>query len=636
MKPQLQRYGRDPRPAIRWWWFANSITNNEIDAKLDWIARNGFGRVEIAWVNSTRDESPPAEYLGREWSGLVAHAARSCADRGLGCDFTLGTLWPFGGELVSEEYASRTWTGLSEQRLGRSWEQAYGEPARILDHLNEAALEMYVGRVAGALEDASAGSTVPARFTDSWEVDAVGLWSADFDERFRERYGYDLLRFMPEIDAHPRERYDYRSLVAELVLERFFTPLTRLSHEAGALARVQAHGAPCDLLDAYALADVPESETMLFDPPFATIAASAAATAGLPVVSCETFTCLYGWLPYPELGPHHGEELPGDLKLVADAGFANGVNMVVWHGTPFDTVATTDRFYATTHVSERSAAADELPALNAYLGEMSRALREGTTHSRLAVYLPTEEMRMRGELPPALRRPSAQWHWEMQYARFPEDVAGYRPLWTNANGLARASVRDARIAIGEAAVDAILVDTEWLPRRTVVELLRLIDEGAAVLVRRRPREPGTTTHADYDALVSRLAEAAADRIPVEPMVAPAVAPPAPSADAAAPQLPAFWCRATAGADGPVWRYFFAHPAASGLAYPLEYGASRRARAARMRVTIAGPDRRWETDLVFEPGASLLLDVDSSGVHDRSSAYRCPLPSESGEPGGGRR
>ena len=102
---------------------------------------------------------------------------------------------------------------------------------------------------------------------------------------------------MPKLDEHPDVRYDYRKLVAEYVLEEFYEPFTEYQPRLNSFTRVQCHGAPCDSLAAFAAADVPESEAILFDPEFSRIPASAAALTGKPVVSAEAFTCLYGWIP---------------------------------------------------------------------------------------------------------------------------------------------------------------------------------------------------------------------------------------------------------------------------------------------------------------------------------------------------
>lgn len=492
----------DSRPVTRWWWFADSISTDDIDEQLDWISANGFGRVEIAWVYPTLPESRPAAFLGPEWRRLVAYAAGAAADRGLGCDFTLGTLWPFGGSFVPPQETSMTAWGPSEQRLSRSW-----------------------------------------------EVHSEGLWARDLDELFESRYGYAIRDWLDRLHDEPHRRYDYRELIGQLALDRFFRPLARLCREAGCTARVQAHGAPTDLIAAYAECDIPESETMLFDPPFSLIAASAAAWVGKPLVSCETFTCIYGWVPHPGPGPHQGKERIDDLKLVADAGFAR-----------------------------------ELPLFNRYLADVSGALREGKPCAAVACYLPTEQMQMqmRGVLPEPDRRPSALHHWEMHYARVPEALDGYRPLWINTLLLEQARVlREGEppvIVVGPIAVRAIVVDTAWLPYAGVQALLRIAREGGRTVLLQRPFEPGTRRHDDYDALVEVLSALSGPLVQTAPLV-----------DALDDErLPEFFCRFIDGHE-PRIRYFFAHPLSRRLSYPVPYGSP--CARTRLNAAFASPRRR---------------------------------------------
>lgn len=115
--------------------------------------------------------------------------------------------------------------------------------------------------------------------------------------------------------------------------------------KAGATSRVQCHGAPTDMLASYALVDIPESETLLFDPDFLLLAASAAAFHDKPIVSSETFSCIYGSVSTSQTPPGLGEELVDDLRCVADAQLVWGVNRVVWNGKPFGTEEDRKRFY---------------------------------------------------------------------------------------------------------------------------------------------------------------------------------------------------------------------------------------------------------------------------------------------------
>ena len=99
-----------------------------------------FGGVEIAFIYPFENCSLGAEWLSQEWTELVTHAKVYCDELGLSCDFTLGSLWPFGGSIVGEKDASQTFDGLSSQRLRKSWEASSREPGFILNHLDQKAL----------------------------------------------------------------------------------------------------------------------------------------------------------------------------------------------------------------------------------------------------------------------------------------------------------------------------------------------------------------------------------------------------------------------------------------------------------------------------------------------------------------
>ena len=113
--PDLQqsKFYSNSRPWTRWWWFASEIKKQDLRDNLIWIKKNGFGGVEIAWVyplnrmrKDTVNYTPRQKWLGQEWSTMVAYA-KNCADSlDLGCDFTFGSLWPFGDAQVPREEAT--------------------------------------------------------------------------------------------------------------------------------------------------------------------------------------------------------------------------------------------------------------------------------------------------------------------------------------------------------------------------------------------------------------------------------------------------------------------------------------------------------------------------------------------------
>ena len=320
--PELSVY-ENCKPYTRWWWFARKLDKNDIRYQLNWLKDKGFGGVEIAFIYPVnRDpEMPRTKWLSEEWTTMVTYAKRYADSIGVGCDFTFGTLWPFGGTFVPDSERTKIFGDPDfKQPLRLSW--THPDTGNVLDHLSKAAFENYAKVMGHALSPAFGGST-SAIFCDSWEVETKQIWTDGFEKAFLEEYGYDIEPYMPNIldEKFKGERYDYMNLVAQMVLDSFYRPFTETAHELSALSRAQCAGSPTDLISSYASVDIPETEAMLYNPDFSRIVASSAALSNKKIISAETFTCLYGW---PR--DHMFEENIYDLKLVADALFANGTN----------------------------------------------------------------------------------------------------------------------------------------------------------------------------------------------------------------------------------------------------------------------------------------------------------------------
>jgi hypothetical protein len=607
------------KPYTRWWWLAGPFGREAIRYQLEWLRDHGFGGVELAWLwPSWQDHAQPGiEWLGTEWSELVAFTKEQADRLGLGCDFTFGSSWPFGGSVVRPEDSSRTFDGPSRQRLHGSWEGPDSDPLRILNHLSRGALRRYAEALIPAFAGGLRGST-SALFCDSLELDTRRLWDRTLWDRFAERFGYRLEGLEGRIDDDPDLRYDHRTAIAEAILREFYEEFAAICCEHGAVSRVQCHGAPADLLSAYAAVDIPESEAILFDPPFSRIAASAAALAGKPVVSGETFTCLYGFARRGNLEPYRywRREQVADLKLLADALFAQGVNQVVWHGMPFNGPGGRNEFYASVHVSPDAVFAPELPAFNGYLERVSALMRLGRVESRLAIYLPNEDNRRLDRIPDEERTPGAVYRWEMRHVVVPREAEGYAPLWVSEAFLHRAEVRDGRLCIGPCAFPALAIDVEWLGGTALGEVVCLADAGLRVILGRRPRPPGRRPRDDHEALLDAL-EA---RPNVVRRLDDAGLTPLVSGD----DTPPFWARRT----GEALYLFFAHPKAREVRYPLRYGQSLCPKSLTRRVVVdfEGPH---VIDLVFEPYQSLLVRLSGTeGLQYVNIAYRPPLPAAS--------
>lgn len=578
---------KSSKPGTRWWWFASEIAEKDIAFQLDWLKENGFGGVEIAWVYTLPDARPAPAWLSPEWSGKVAFAKEYCSKLGLFCDFTYGSLWPFGGSVVDESMASRDFDGLSKQRLRKTWE---GGEHYILNHLSKKALDKYSNVLGKALPTSGEKS---AYFCDSWEVAPEKLWNEGLDEEFEREFGYSIEPAKADLDLSPEIRYDYRKFVSKIVNREFYRPFTDISNKMNGFSRVQAHGSPTNLVDAYACADVPESEAVLFDPHFSQFAASAAALSGKNIVSSETFTCLYGWKGHPGPGQHQCEENVEDLRMLADALFANGVNMIFWHGFPYNPEGGHNTFYASVHVGLEGSLSKQLKPFNAYMEKASQLLRAGKSWFGCACYLPMEDNWMAGEVPQELRRPSAQYFWELHYQRFPDELLPYRPCWITGEFLKMAHVEDGWLVAGGIKVPFLYVDCEYLDFDSLKEITRLANDGLKVVLSREPEEPGFIQHENYGKMLDELYK--------KSNVAEAIGHPRVLESETKLE---YWIRK----DNGKYTIFIAHPASGSIKYPMEYNQSDMAKPTSVPVAIRLDGRTYEQRLDFRQNRPVIMTV----------------------------
>ena len=556
--------------------------------------------MELAWIHpSWLDEplpsAPRPSWLGVEWSELVAFTKREADALGLGCDFTFGSSWPFGGSSVRPEDAAQTFSGLSEQRLGNSWEEVEHGRTYIVNHLSRSALGRYAKPLLSALKNALAGSR-SALFCDSLEISTEGLWSPELWTQFAERFGYELQPFANNLESHPDVRYDYRQFRGEVILREFYGAFTDICREHGAYARVQCHGAPTDLLAAYAVVDVPESESLLFPPSFSRIAASAAAWDGKPVVSAESFTCIYGFPGWDDSADEYWKaESLGDLKLLADSLFAHGINQIVWHGMPFQPNDNTEvEFYAAVHVGPDSPFASALPKFNAYLEQVSSYMKMGEAYGGIGVYLPYEDALMEDRIPEEERTPGANYRWEMRHAVPPAETEGFHPLWISYPFLQEARVEDGPIRSRRLTLQALYVDCEWLDFRSLRELLRLSRSGAHIVWKRRTRQPGRNVSDTYDSDQEEIIQASSTFSSLSELT------PFLEGD----DLPPYWARMV---DGELI-VFFAHPAVKRIRYPMPYNLSVQAEAVERAVRLRWNGQDLLLNLQFESNMPVILNV----------------------------
>ena len=98
----------DSKPLTRWWWFASEIQKRDVAYQLNWLNENHFGGVEIAFIYPVDGDTaaPRYPFLGKKSADVVDYTKSYADSLGLHCDFTFGTLWPFGGIFVHNRDAT--------------------------------------------------------------------------------------------------------------------------------------------------------------------------------------------------------------------------------------------------------------------------------------------------------------------------------------------------------------------------------------------------------------------------------------------------------------------------------------------------------------------------------------------------
>ncbi len=404
MQPESNDWPRmtaESRPWTRWWWLGAAVDRPTITRLLETYRRAGLGGVEITSIYGVKgQESRNIDYLSAAWVGMARHAVKEARRLGMKVDFPPGSGWRIGGRFITEATSAAR---LRLVKAGRgSGYRAECRPCvepvkragpggegRAFNPFSRASLQAAIDHFRRPFK----GLGFRAQFHDSWEYGSDCC--PDFFVRFREKRGYDLagrlaaLAGAGDAEVAARVRYDVQVTLAELALGEFIIPWVAWCHELGQLSRLQAHGAPGNLLDFYAAADIPETEVfrrVTADTPLISkLASSAAHVAGRRRVSSETGT----WLD------EHFHVSLAALKLLVDNLFASGVNHHVFHGTAYSPPGAAWPgwlFYASTQLNPQNTLWRDLPALNAYIGRCQSVLQAGRSDNRLLVYLPVHDV----------------------------------------------------------------------------------------------------------------------------------------------------------------------------------------------------------------------------------------------------
>jgi len=528
------------RPWTRWWWLGNAVEDGNLDRELSRLDEAGFGGVEITPIYEVEgEEHRSLDFLSDDWIGRFETAVEVATDRGMGVDAVPGTGWHFGGPEVGFADSAMKFDAETTRLHGDGYEAAFdperlqtvvayaddGRSVELTDEVDDeghlswqpddgdwsvvaivgkmgrdvkraapdregpmvspfrpAAMRRYLGRFDREFADYD-GPPLRATFHDSFEFDAH--WSPLLLDAFAESCGYRLQDHLPELlGDHPDEervgrvKADYRRVLSDLYAETI-TEWTRWNHADGRQARFQAHCAPGNILDLYALADVPETEFIDEKRNIlgSKLASSAGHVSGSRRISAETAT----WLD------KHFTVSLGQLKEHVDELFLSGVNHVVFHGTayaPDDAPWPGWLFYAATQLNPRNPIWTDLPALTEYVTRCQSVLQSGSPDNDVLLYWNVEDAwHAEDGFAERLNVLQEEWFESYSFGRVARWLweQGYSFDFVSDQQLRDADVTDGRVAVAGGEYETVIVpETDHAPAPTVEALRDLADAGATV------------------------------------------------------------------------------------------------------------------------------------------------------------
>ena len=275
-----------------------------------------------------------------------------------------------------------------------------GSEGYVVDYFDKTAVANYLKYFDNRFN--ANGSRWPhSFFNDSYEINQAD-WTPTMFETFEKLRGYKLEEKLDKfLDRDPQVYADYRQTLSDMLRDNFTRQWTQWAHSHGATARNQAHGSPGNLIDLYAEADIPETESFYMnnfgirglrdDKGFymqalssrATLkyASSAAHITGKTLTSSESMT----WLT------EHFRTSLSQIKPELDLLFTSGINHVMFHGTtysPKDAAWPGWKFYAAVDMSPTNSIWQDAPAMMKYIERVQSFMQMGQPDNDVLVYAP--------------------------------------------------------------------------------------------------------------------------------------------------------------------------------------------------------------------------------------------------------
>ena len=385
----------ETKPWAYWWWMGSAVDEANLTRELTRYRDAGMGGVHIIPIYGAKGfEKRFVSYLSPRWLALLKYTLTEAERLGLGIDMSVGCGWCLGGPNVRDEDANQSLVirpdgSLTSKPSGQKVKRAgLGGEGWMVNPASEGAMRRFMERFTRAFSGWK-GPLPRAIYQDSYEYN--NDWAPELLVAFEKKHGYKLQdhvdAFKGTDEKAKRILADYREIHSDLMVEKAQPVWIAWGKRRGMISRYEAHGAPGNLLDLYALADIPETEMFHDDRSIlvSKFASSAAHVTGKKLASAETGT----WLK------EHFTETLGNLKVLVDEMFLSGINHIFWHGTiysPDEAPWPGWVFYASTQMNPRNPIWRHAKALHDYISRCQSFLQAGEPGSDVLLYWPYHDL----------------------------------------------------------------------------------------------------------------------------------------------------------------------------------------------------------------------------------------------------
>ena len=415
-EPAWPTVTNEMRPWCYNWWMGNAVDAAGLERQAKDFEASGFGGFHAIPIYEVKDARyKEVKYLSPEWTQLFNAGKESAKRHGLELDLSTGCGWCFGGPwLTPEQGIWRLQRESDTRRLKKGAKVLWsGKDAKgplilaaypsgmlvkrapttgrgpMMDPFSPEVMRTHLAPFTTAFD--RPGAAKPrCMYHDSYEYYGAA-WTPNFFEAFRTKRGYDLRDHLAafagvgDADEIRRVKHDYRETLSDLILDTF-TVWTDWCRVRRIKTRNEAHGAPANWLDFYALADIPETEMFNTDRDIlvSKFASSVAHLKGTSQVASESCT----WIN------EHFNATLDEVQVFLNQLLLSGVNHIFYHGccySPVEAAWPGWCFYASLEMNPRNPIWRDAKVLNAWLTRVQSLAQTSMPDEDVLVYWPIHD-----------------------------------------------------------------------------------------------------------------------------------------------------------------------------------------------------------------------------------------------------